>query len=71
MATQQFRVSLNKHDAMYLKEIANKLGIRETDVLRKGLKLMSLYAESTNPADPQATSLILKEGDREREIIVL
>lgn len=67
MTTKQMRISLNKQDAEYLKAIAKKLGIRETDVLRQGLKLMSVCAESSNPSRPK---LIVTKDNKEEEILV-
>ena len=69
MATKQFRVNLSEQDSNHLKQIAEELGISASDVIRKGLRLMSVYAE-TKPKESH-TSLILKDGEKEREIIVI
>ena len=41
------KVSLNQKDSEFLKEIANELGISETELIRKGSKLMLLYQKSS------------------------
>lgn len=69
MATKQFRVNLNEQDSNELKKIADELGISSSDVIRKGLRLMSVYAQ-TKPKESN-TSLILKEGNKEKHIIVI
>ena len=69
MATKQFRVNLSEQDANHLKQIADDLGISSSEVIRKGLRLMSVYAQ-TNPIESKA-SLILKDGETEKHIIVL
>ena len=69
MATKQFRVNLSEQDANHLKKIADNLGISASEVIRKGLRLMSVYAQ-TNPIESNA-SLILKDGEKEKHIIVI
>lgn len=62
------KVSLNKNDSEYLKKIADQLGITETEVLRKGLKLMLLYAQSSNS---ETTRLILENKEEKTEIMIV
>ena len=40
------KVKISDEDLIKLKEIADKLCISETEVLRKGLELMTLYARA-------------------------
>ncbi len=67
MNDRKFRVSLSESDSNYLKEVANKLGISESEVIRKGLKLMALY---TKTSAKNKGSLILREDDKERELML-
>jgi hypothetical protein len=67
---RKFRVSLSEQDSKYLKEIAEQLGINESEVMRKGLQLMALYA-STKKEPNEDKSLILKQGEKEQELLVL
>jgi hypothetical protein len=60
MATRQFRVNLSQKDSEYLKEIAKELGLTESEVIRKGLKLMALYAQ-----------LILQKGNEQRPLLIV
>ena len=53
MATRQFRVNLSQKDSEYLKEIAKELDLTESEVIRKGLKLMALYAKTETEEDTQ------------------
>lgn len=58
------KVTFNSSDSKFLSDIAHALGISEEDVVRKGLKLMSLYAEAL--AKEHNTKLIL-EGNKSRQ----
>lgn len=66
--TRKFRVSLNQQDSEYLKEIAETLGLTESEVIRKGLKLMALYAQTAEEPDK---SLILRDGNQDSKLMVL
>jgi hypothetical protein len=46
---KQIRVGLSEKDSENLREIADKLGIPELEVIRKGLELLTLYAKTQNP----------------------
>ncbi len=67
--TRQFKINLTSEDSQYLKQIADQLGVSESEVIRKGLKLMSLYAKSKDP-DKQS-AIIFRDGENHREILVL
>ena len=62
------KVSLNQKDSEFLKEIANELGISETEVLRKGLRLMLLYAKSKESED---TNLVLENNGKKTELMII
>lgn len=68
MATRQFRVNLSQKDSEYLKEIAKELDLTESEVIRKGLKLMALYAKTETEED---TQLILQKGDEQRQLLIV
>jgi hypothetical protein len=68
MATRQFRVNLSQKDSEYLKEIAKELGLTESEVIRKGLKLMALYAKTETEED---TQLILQKGNEQRPLLIV
>jgi 3-methyladenine DNA glycosylase AlkD len=62
------KVSLSESDSEYLKQTSERLGITETEVLKKGLKLMLLYAESKK--DCNNTHLILEDNESRTEITI-
>jgi hypothetical protein len=68
MATRQFRVNLSQKDSEYLKEIAKELDLTESEVIRKGLKLMALYAKTETEED---TQLILQKGNEQRQLLIV
>lgn len=66
------KVNLNEKASEELKEIATKLGLSETEVLRKGLTVMGLYAnlKQNEKESGQHGALLLQEGDRTRELLL-
>jgi 3-methyladenine DNA glycosylase AlkD len=66
--SRALKVSLSESDSKYLKETSERLGITETEVLRKGLKLMLLYADSQDCKD---TRLVLENNETRTELMVL
>ena len=67
MATRQFQITLSQKDSEYLKEIAKYLDLTESEVIRKGLKLMALYAKIEREEDAQ---LILQKGREQRPLLI-
>lgn len=67
MQTRKFRVNLNEKDSQYLKDIARELNLTESDVIRKGLKLMALYSK----AESEGNGLLIKKGDEEQPIVII
>ncbi|ACK67597.1 conserved hypothetical protein [Rippkaea orientalis PCC 8801] len=66
---RSFKVNLNAQASEDLSETAKALGVTESEILRRGLAVMKYYAKSHQQnADSQ---LLLKEGNRERELIVI
>ncbi|MBW4556825.1 MAG: hypothetical protein KME59_12930 [Trichormus sp. ATA11-4-KO1] len=72
MNKRAVKVSLNEKASEDLKEIARELGISETEVLRKGLAVMGLYAKlKENEKQGNGTAaILLREGDITRELIL-
>lgn len=66
--SKALKVSLSESDSKYLKETADRLGITETELLKKGLKLMLLYAESKK--DDNNARLILEDDESRTELMV-
>jgi hypothetical protein len=67
---RQFKITLGGQDSTNLKEIANILEINESEVLRKGLQLMALYAKAKNDPDNQMT-LILRDKEGDNNVLIL
>ncbi len=62
---RKFRVNLSEQDSEYLKEIAAKMNTSESEVIRKGLKLIALYAED------KENELILKNEKKGDQTLVI
>jgi hypothetical protein len=67
--SRSFKVNLNSQASDELKKTAEILGISETEVLRRGLSIMRHYSEAREK--DCHNHLILKEGEKERELIVV
>ena len=67
---RKFKVSLGEQDSRHLKEIAENLGVSESEVMRKGLQLMALYAKTKEDKTGES-SLVLKEGSESKELMIL
>ena len=63
-AQRKFKVTLGSQDSVGLKDIAVKLGITESEVMRKGLQLMALYVETKDQENGQ---LVIKSGKEQQE----
>lgn len=68
MATRALKVNLSEQASEDLKRVARELGLTETEVLRKGLLLMGLY---TKLKKDKKGSLLLREGDETRELLIV
>jgi hypothetical protein len=67
--TRSFKVNLNSQASEELKKTAKVLGISESEVLRRGLSIMRHYSEAREKDCDN--HLILKEGEKERELILV
>jgi|GEM_PF-3108195 len=65
---KQIKVTLATADANFVTEIAAKLGITEAEVLRKGVKLMNLYADIYDKPD---SKLVIETATTKQDILVL
>jgi hypothetical protein len=63
---RRFKITIEGQDSESLKEIASALKIDESEVLRKGLQLLALYAKTKNPENEM--SLILREKTGENTL---
>ena len=63
------KVTLNAPDLGNISEIAKELGVTESEVLRKGLKLMAIYHE-TKKDDAKFVIEHPKEETRQELIII-
>lgn len=63
MGIHKWEINLCKKDSEHLKEIAKQLGLTESEVICKGLKLVALYAK-------EDSQLILQKGGDQKQIII-
>lgn len=59
----QFFLTFGQKDSESLKGIADQLGIDESEVIRKALRLMALYAKKD-------CQLIIRKGEEQRAIAI-
>ena len=62
------KVTLSEADYEYVEQIAQKLGITAPEVWRKGLRLMSVYADTYGKENSR---LILEDDDTKTQLMVL
>ena len=67
MGIHEWEINLCKKDSEHLEEIAKQLGLTESEVIRKGLKLMALYAKTQTEKD---VKLIIQRGDKQSQIVI-
>lgn len=68
MAKRSIRITLNEQASENLRQIADELGISETEVMRRGLNVMSLYASIKKD---KSGALIIEQGDKQRELLLV
>jgi hypothetical protein len=70
VTTKQLRVNLSEQDLESLQEIAQQLNLKPSEVMKKGLQLMALYAKNKEKSNG---ALILKtsEDDKGKELMIL
>lgn len=65
---RSFKINLSSQASEELKKTAEYLGISESEVLRRGLSIMRHYSEAKEKDGDN--HLILKQGEKERELII-
>ncbi len=74
MVKRAVKVTLNEKASEDLRKIAKDLGLSEAEILRKGLLFMELYAklkEKEKQPGGESTAILLKEGDKTRELLIV
>ena len=66
--TKTIKVSLAPGDKALIEEVAEDLGISETEVLRKGLKLMAAYKKAKLS---QSSIIIENEKEKTRQELLI
>jgi hypothetical protein len=67
MSIKQFQIEFSGESSEHLEEISQQLNLSGAEIIRKGLKLMALYAKSQAEKD---TRLILEKKGDQKEIII-
>ena len=67
MNIKQFQIEFSGKSSERLEEICQQLNLSETEIIRKELKFMALYAKSQTKKD---TRLILEKNGDQKEIII-
>jgi hypothetical protein len=67
MSIKQFQIEFSGESSEHLEEISQQLNLSGAEIIRKGLKLMALYAKSQAEKD---TRLILEKNGDQKEIII-
>lgn len=67
--SKAIKVTLSPSDVTFIAKVAEELGISETDVLRKGLKLMGVYAEAQG--DDARLVLERKKDKTKQELMII
>lgn len=70
--SKSVKVNLNAKASKDLAAVAHQLGIPETEVLRKGLAVMELYAKLKEQEERtgERSGILLREGDETRELLI-
>lgn len=67
MCTKQFLIEFDEKTFERIKEISEQLNLSESDVIRNGLKFISLYAKTQTEKD---VKLIIQRGDKQSRIVI-
>ena len=67
MSIKQFLIEFDKKNYERIKEISQQLNLSESDVIRYGLKFISLYAKTQTEKD---VKLIIQKGDKQSRIVI-
>ena len=70
--SRSVKISLNEKASRDLEEVSEELGLPASEVLRKGLAVMGLYAKlkQHERVTGQRATLLLREGDETRELLI-
>lgn len=70
--SKSVKVNLNEKATSDLESVADQLGIPETEVLRKGLALMELYAtlKRKEQETGDRNGFMLREGGEMKELLI-
>lgn len=66
------KVNLNERASKDLEVVSQELGLTASEVLRKGLAVMSLYAQlkEYERSTGERSGLMLREGEETRELLI-
>ena len=67
MCIKQFLIEFDERTYEHIKEISKQLNLSESDVIRNGLKFISLYAKTQTEKD---VKLIIQRGDKQSQIVI-
>ena len=67
MCIKQFLIEFDEKTFERIKEISQQLNLSESDVIRNGLKFISLYAKTQAEKD---VKLIIQRGDKQSRIVI-
>ena len=64
---KQYKITFSGKDLEHLEEMCQQLGVSKSEFIRKGLKLMALYAKTQTEKD---TWLIIEKDGNQRQITI-
>lgn len=64
---KQYKITFSGKDLERIKEMSKQLGVSKSELIRKGLKFIALYAKTQTEKD---TRLILEKDGNQRQIII-
>lgn len=67
MCTKQFLIEFDENTYEHIKEISQQLNLSESEVIRKGLKFIALYAKTQTEKD---VKLIVQRGGKQSRLVI-
>ena len=64
---KQYKITFSGKDLERLEEISQQLNLSESEVIRYGLKFISLYAKTQTEKDVE---VIIQRGDKQSRIVI-
>ena len=64
---KQYKITFSGKDLERIEEMSEQLGISKSELIRKGLKFIALYAKTQTEKD---TRLILEKDGNQRQITI-